>query len=125
MKDTLKPPRPSECRRTRQIVSFAIGDRSEQTCRKLFKAIPEIYRKCKSYSDFWEAYSTVFPKETHQSVGKETGQTSHIERFNNTFRQRVGRYVRKTLSFSKLEEMHEKVTLWFIVEYNLEVSLIY
>jgi IS1 family transposase len=34
-------------------------------------------------------------------VGKETGKTSYIERFNNTLLPQVGRLVRKTLSFSK------------------------
>ena len=42
----------------------------------------------------------------HQSVGKETGQTAHIERLNNTLRQRVGRFLRKTMSFSKIETNH-------------------
>jgi IS1 family transposase len=30
-----------------------------------------------------------------------SGKTNHIERFNNTMRQRISRLVRKTLSFSK------------------------
>jgi hypothetical protein len=29
------------CRKTRQVVAFAIGDRSEQTCRLLWEAIPQ------------------------------------------------------------------------------------
>jgi IS1 family transposase len=37
---------------------------------------------------------------------KETGQTSYIERFNNTMGQRIGRLVRKTLSFSKKLSNH-------------------
>jgi IS1 family transposase len=36
-------------------------------------------------------------------VGKETGETAHIERLNNTWRQRLSRLVRQTLSFSKKE----------------------
>lgn len=111
------------CRRTRQIVAFALGDRSEQTCRHLWQALPEAYRGCRSFSDFWEAYAAVFPQETHQQVGKETGELAHIERWFNTLRQRLGRYVRKTLSFSKSEVFHELVTRRFIVEYNLELSL--
>ena len=38
-------------------------------------------------------------------------------------RQRLSRYVRKTLSFSKSLELHELVTRWFIVEYNQSLSL--
>ncbi len=63
------------CRRTRQIVAFVIGDRSEATCRLLWQAIPEEYKQCQTYSDFWEAYANLFPKESHHSVGKESGQT--------------------------------------------------
>nr|CAO90310.1 unnamed protein product [Microcystis aeruginosa PCC 7806] len=39
-------------------------------------------------------------------VGKETGQTNPIERLNNTFRQRISRLVRESLSFSKKMENH-------------------
>ncbi|MCX7067363.1 MAG: IS1 family transposase [Methylococcales bacterium] len=39
--------------------------------------------------------------EQHPSVGKETGLTNHIERFNNTLRPRCSRLARKSLSFSK------------------------
>lgn len=107
------------CRRTRQIVAAVIGDRSAKTCQQLWEVIPESYRRCHSYSDFWEAYSLVFDEETHRSVGKETGETAHMERWNNTLRQRVGRYVRKTLSFSKRDFWHQIVTEMFIITYNL------
>ncbi len=72
------------CRRTRQIVAFVIGDHSEATCTRLWQAIPKAYRCCQSYSDFWKAYQAVFPAETHESVGKESGQTAHMERWYNT-----------------------------------------
>ena len=111
------------CRRTRQIVAFVIGDRSDETCRRLWNKIPESYRSCHSYSDFWAAYQKVFSSATHQSVGKESGQTAHVERWNNTLRQRLARFVRKTLSFSKSDVNHNIVTKWFIAEYNLAISL--
>ncbi|MFM6519871.1 MAG: IS1 family transposase, partial [Microcystis panniformis] len=46
-------------------------------------------------------YKTVIPSKRHRPVGQETGQTNHIERLNNTFRQRISRLVRESLSFSK------------------------
>jgi len=107
------------CRRTRQIVAFVIGNRSEDTCRQLWQAIPESYRLCHSYSDFWEAYQAVFPAETHQAVGKKSGQVAHMERWYNTLRQWLARFTRKTLAFSKSDEFHELVTRWFIIHYNL------
>jgi len=42
-----------------------------------------------------------FPSKRHQPVGKDSGKTNHIERFNNTWRQRVSRIARKTLLFCK------------------------
>jgi IS1 family transposase len=52
-------------------------------------------------TDDWSAYASVFPKDKHAAVGKHTGLTNHIERFNLTVRQRVSRLVRSSLSFSK------------------------
>ncbi|MES2464223.1 MAG: IS1 family transposase, partial [Armatimonadota bacterium] len=76
------------CRRTRQIIAFAIGDRSEATCRILWSRLPKGYRAKRTYTDFWHAYEAVVPDWHHWPVGKDEGQTNHIERFNNTLRQR-------------------------------------
>ena len=111
------------CRRTRQIIAFEIGDRSEKTCRRLWCKIPREYQHCLAFSDYWKAYQEVLPKETHLAVGKESGQTNHMERWYCTLRQRQARYVRKTLSFSKSDAYHRMVTLWFIVDYNLTIKL--
>ncbi|MEW6579606.1 MAG: IS1 family transposase, partial [Chloroflexota bacterium] len=61
------------------------------------------------------AYQRVFATDRHQSVGKDSGQTKHIERWFNTLRQRLARFVRKTPSFSK----HELVFRRFVHHYNL------
>ena len=110
------------CRRTRQIVAFVIGDRSEQSCRRLWAKVPLAYRQCRSYSDFWKAYQEALPQETHFAVGKESGQLSHMERWYCTLRQRQARYVCKTLSFSKSDAYHHMVTNWFIIDYNLAIK---
>ena len=109
------------CRRTRQIVAFVNGDHSEKTCRALWARVPQAYRKCHSFSDFWKAYAAVLPEETHRSVGKESGETAHMERWNNTLRQRIGRFVRGP-SPSPRSTGGTIVTHWFIVEYNLSCS---
>ena len=106
------------CRRTRQVVAYFIGDRSEKSCRELWKRIPEAYKKCCSYSDFWEAYRKVFSSNTHQCVSKESGETAHVERWNNTLPQRLARFVRKTLSFSKSDTYHEAVLKLYLHYYN-------
>lgn len=106
------------CRRTRQIIAYFIGDRSQTSCLELWRRIPRAYVWCHSFSDFLEAYQKVFPADRHQSVGKDSGQTNHIERWFNTLRQRLARFVRKTLSFSKSDAFHEMSLRLFIHHYN-------
>ena len=110
------------CRKTRQVVAYFIGDRSQSSCQKLWERIPEAYRQAYCYSDFWEAYSLVIPSAQHVAAGKETGLTAHVERWNNTLRQRLGRFVRKSLSFSKSEKMHEICLRLFLHRYNLALA---
>ena len=106
------------CRRTRQVVAFVVGDRSAQTCRQLWEHLPPAYRSGQCYTDFWEAYPQVIPAQQHTACGKDSGLTAHVERWNNTLRQRLGRFVRKTLSFSKSDEMHKICLRLFIYRYN-------
>jgi insertion element IS1 protein InsB len=111
-----------QCRRTRQIVAFAIGDRSETTARKLWQAIPEAYRDCPVFTDEFNVYPLIVPPAQHHPVPKGSGLTNHQERWYNTLRQWNGRYTRRTLSFSKEDLYHTLVTHWFIVEHNLRMA---
>lgn len=108
------------CKHTRQIVACVVGGRGIATCKQLWNNVPKPYRQGTIFSDFWEAYQAVIPDEQHQAVGKDSGQTAHVERFNNTLRQRLARFVRKTLSFSKSDQMHLICLHLFLVRYNLE-----
>lgn len=112
-------------RDTREIIGCFIGDRSRQSARKLWQSLPPIYRQCAvAYTDFWEAYCKVIPSKRHRAVGKESGQTNHIERLNNTFRQRISRLVRKSLSFSKKLGNHIGAIWYFIHDYNARLATI-
>ena len=109
---------------TREIVGCHIGDRSRDSALALWHSMPSVYRQCAVvYTDYWEAYATVLPRKRHCAVGKETGLTSYIERFNNTLRQRVSRLVRKTLSFSKTLDNHIGAIWNFIHYYNELIRL--
>ena len=110
------------CRRTRQIIAYAIGDRSHKTCQLLWERIPVSYKGCQSFSDLWDAYQLVFPPDTHQCIGKGERQTNHMERWYNRLRQSNARFVRKTLSFSKSDTMHEIMTRSFIIKHNLSLT---
>ena len=108
------------CRKTRQVVARAIGDRSEKTCLDLWNHVPDEYRQGRCFSDFWQAYQLVVPEDQLIQVGKETGETAHVERWNGTLRQRLARFVRETLSFSKSQVMHTLCLDLFLHRYNLD-----
>ena len=104
---------------SREIVGLYVGARDKGGAQGLWDSLPPVYRQCAvSYTDFWDAYASVFPTQRHCAVGKETGKTNRIERFNCTMRQRISRLVRKTLSFSKKLENHVGAIWYFIHHYN-------
>src|SRR2546423_9607080 len=47
--------------------------------------------------DFLKVYSSVIPQEQHTAVGKETGETAHVEGWNNTLRKPLARFVHMTV----------------------------
>ena len=113
------------CKRTRQVVSWCIGNRDEERCETLWELVPTPYKSSMVYSDFYATYAKVLSRAgaMYECVGKSSGLTNHVERWNNTLRQRIGRFVRKTLSFSKCEVMHELMLKLFIHNYNLSLVM--
>ena len=110
-------------RNTRQIIGVYIGDRSAASAQNLFNSIPTIYSlSAHFYTDYWAAYNSAIPAQQH-TASKKSGKTNHIERFNNTLRQRVSRLVRDTLSFSKKIENHIGSIWYFIHHYNTQISM--
>ena len=107
------------CRRTRQVVAYMLGDRSEESARWLRKCLPKEYACRATRSDQWLSYAAAFPKRTHRLCFKSEGETAHAERSFCTLRQRVARLVRKTLSFSKRFERHELWLRLALTQYNL------
>ena len=109
---------------SREIIGLYVGDRSKKGAKGLWNSIPKIYRDATHfYTDFWESYLEIFPHERHHAVGKHTGLTNHVERLNNTFRQRCSRLVRKTLSFSKKLENHIGAIWNFAHHYNAALRI--
>jgi len=64
-------------------------------------------------------YEGVIPAAQHRAISKLARKTNHIERFNNTLRQRVSRLVREALSFSKKLAHHIGAIKLFICHSNL------
>ena len=65
-----------------------------------------------------EKAQQIYDKRLDEKTGKGDGETGHIERFNNVLRQRLARFVRRTLSLSKIDMMHEACSRLFLRAYN-------
>ena len=39
------------CRKTRQIIRYAVGERKADSCKLLYQNIPQSYKKCTIYTD--------------------------------------------------------------------------
>jgi len=108
---------------TKEIVGVYVGARDQTGAQGLWDSLPPVYRQCAvAYTDFWAAYAAILPAKRQRAVGKATGKTNHIERFNCTLRQRISRLVRKTLSFSKKLENHIGAIWYFVHYYNASLA---
>jgi insertion element IS1 protein InsB len=105
---------------TRQVIAFHVGDRSRDSAIQLWQNVPETYREqAIFYTDQYAAHLGVIPAAQHRAITKHARKTNHIERFNNTLRERVSRLVRSTLAFSKKVDNHIGAIRYFISHYNL------
>jgi insertion element IS1 protein InsB len=109
-------------RSSRMIIGYHVGGRTAKDARILWDSIPDAFKKRGYFfTDFLASYRSAFPKEQHSPVGKESGLTNHVERVNNTFRQRISRLVRSGLSFSRKLSNHINAIRYFIRDYNRNV----
>ena len=77
---------------SRKIISYAVGDRSVYTFKKLWDKISDkIKRKAVFYTDRWDAYNLIPYK---QRIIKRGG-TNHIERLFLTLRNDISRFSKK------------------------------
>jgi IS1 family transposase len=107
-------------KQTHQISAFHLGDRSQDSAEQLWAKIPAVYRaRATFYTDQYIAYRGVIPVAQHRAITKLARNTNHIERFNNTLRQRISRLGRSTLAFSKKVENPIGAIRYFIWHYNL------
>jgi insertion element IS1 protein InsB len=106
--------------KTRQVIAFHVGDRSRERGAQLWAKIPEVYQQqAVFHADLYEVYKGVIPPERHKAITKHARKTNHIERFNNTLRQRVSRLTRETLSFSQKLAYPIGAIRYFTCHYDL------
>ena len=71
-------------------------------------------------TDGWGAYARHLPAESHE-IGKH--KTQRIEQKHLRLRTRIKRLVRKTICFSKTEEIYDLVIGLFINRYEFGISV--
>ena len=111
-------------RQTRKIVGLALGDRAAEACRHVWQSLPPDYRKRGVfYTDGLSSYHAVVPSKRHRVVDKKAAQTTCVDRFHHTLRQRRACLVRTTLSFRKDEVLHEARVRLFVDDYHSMLSV--
>ena len=109
---------------TREIVGFDLGDRTRAGAWGYGSLCPlSTAHAPRAIQTFGRPMSQSCLSLRHGSVGKNTGQTNYIERFNNTLRRRVGRLLRQSLSFSKKLSNHIGAIWYFIHCYNAALTI--
>jgi insertion element IS1 protein InsB len=107
-------------RSSRQIIAFHVGDRRRDSAKQLGANLPAVYREqAICYTNQYEVYKGVIPAARHKAITKKARKTNHLERFNNTLRQRVSRLGWTTLACSKKVQNHIAAIRYFICDYNL------
>jgi len=101
-------------RQSGQVLAYTFGQRKDEVLLQLKKLLEPL--GIKNYcTDGWRAYERHLPTEKHQ-VGKR--KTRRIERKHLRLRTRIKRLTRKTICFSKPEEMHDIIIGLFINRYE-------
>ncbi len=106
-------------RRSGQVLAYAFGRRKDNVFLQMKQRLEPfgIKRYC---TDGWGAYERHLAAEVHE-VGKR--KTQRIERKHLGLRTRIKRLARKTICFSRSEEMHERVIGLFINRYEFGLKI--
>ena len=106
-------------RLTGKVLAYVFGRRKDEVFLKLKKFLEPF--GIKNYcTDGYGAYQRHLPEEQHE-IGKR--KTQKIEQKHTRLRARIKRLQRKTICFSKSEEMHDLVIGLFINKYEFGLSL--
>ena len=104
---------------TGQVLAYTFGQRKDEVFLQLKKLLEPFGIK-KYCTDGWGAYQRHLSVEEHE-IGKR--KTQRIERKHLRLRTSIKRLVRRTICFSKSEEMHDIVIGLFINRYEFALNV--
>lgn len=105
-------------RLTGKVLAYVFGRRKDEVFLKL-KELLEPFGIKKYYTDGLGAYQRNLPSDKHK-IGKKN--TERIEQKHTRLRARIKRLQRKTICFSKTEEMHDLIIGLFINKYEFGLN---
>ena len=91
--------------RFKKIIAHAFGSRSTETLKKLLERLAP-FNVTFYCTDDWQPYTSCLPEDKH-IIGKYF--TQRIERQNLTLKTHLKRLARRTICFSRLIDIHDKV----------------
>ena len=100
--------------RTGEVLAYVLATHEDAALKQLQQLLAP-FSIAQIYTDSWGAYKRLLDQQ-HHTVGK--ANTQRIERKHLTLRTRIKRLARKTICFSKSEEMHDIVIGLFINRYE-------
>ena len=101
-------------RHSGKILAYHCGRRTDGPLKRLVEKVSHLPIEI-CHTDGWAAYERCLPVECRQITGKDN--TWRAERKNLNFRIHLKRLSRKTICFSKSEEIHDKVIGMYINRY--------
>lgn len=84
-------------RKTKEVVSYNIGNRTNTTLATVAKTL-DLSEAKKVYTDRWRGYQSLINRKIHSVANRGT---NHIERNNLTIRTHLKRLNRRTICFSR------------------------
>lgn len=101
-------------KKTGIIIAWENGKRKDSVLKKLLKRVEKLPIK-NVYTDAWMSYGKLFPERFIHHIGKD--ETWKIERKNLNFRTHLKRLQRRTICFSKDEQIHDNIISMYIEKY--------
>jgi len=106
-------------RETGSVLAYVFGERKDRVFLEL-NGLLEPFGISRFYTDDWGAYQRNLDPKQH-IIGKKN--TQKIERKHLTLRTRIKRLARKTICFSKIEQMHDIVIGLFVNRYEFGLAV--
>ena len=94
----------------KKILAFVIDRRTDDACQRIVRML-SLYTIEHIYTDNWDSYTKYVDPQCH-IISKV--ETQRIERMNLNFRTHLKRLQRKTICFSKSDDMHYAVLSLYI-----------